>query len=454
LYITSFKVKNDKEQNTLNTKVSNGRTNEIFIKKDEQFSNNIINFNFNYTEPLGNDHFLRMQSTYLFKNGKEEVAQTKKRNNQEEQPLDYNIENREKRYNTNLTYNYSTEVLNINLGSELQKLYRNFGLIDEENYKQDELYFNPVVSFRYKPKKGINYVFNYRRVIKSPSYYQSSPVVNDLNPYHIKMGNPNLQPEEIDNFNLRTTNNYYRSSLSFFTKVAYLHTKDAIIPTINIDDNFVKTRSFENYGSQDKISVELNLNKRIKKLGLRYNIKTKGSYRTSNSIIELELNDVISKSYLVGFSLENNNKNNIDLKAGANYSLNNTDFSVVQNLNREFVRQHYYTKFDYDITKKFNVNTQFDYFLYSDTRFDSNQKIPFWNASASYAITKNKNGIVKLLLIDILDRNIDIARKSNINYFEETTNQMLGRYFIVSYTHRINGGKPKRRNKSKKNKIS
>jgi len=56
----------------------------------------------------------------------------------------------------------------------------------------------------------------------------------------------------------------------------------------------------------------------------------------------------------------------------------------------------------------------------------------------SYLFTKNNNAIVKLILIDILDKNVDIVRKSSINYFEETINQALGRYFIVSFTLRLN----------------
>jgi len=61
----------------------------------------------------------------------------------------------------------------------------------------------------------------------------------------------------------------------------------------------------------------------------------------------------------------------------------------------------------------------------------------------SYLFTKNNNAIVKLILIDILDKNVDIVRKSSINYFEETINQALGRYFIVSFTLRLNNNNRK-----------
>ncbi|MGJ8762205.1 MAG: hypothetical protein ACSHXA_16810, partial [Polaribacter sp.] len=60
-----------------------------------------------------------------------------------------------------------------------------------------------------------------------------------------------------------------------------------------------------------------------------------------------------------------------------------------------------------------------------------------------------KNNIVKLVLIDLLDKNIDVYRRSTLNYFEETNLQSLGRYVVLSYTFKINSG-VKKVNKSLK----
>ena len=100
--------------------------------------------------------------------------------------------------------------------------------------------------------------------------------------------------------------------------------------------------------------------------------------------------------------------------------------------------------FDLDITEKLNFNTQFDYVIYTDDKFTSNQELPIWNASVSYAFSKNNN-ILKLVLIDLLDKNIDLYRRSTQNFFEETTSESLGRYVILSYTYRLNGYKKKKK---------
>lgn len=438
MFASSNSATNFKDQNTITTNQKTFNINEVFTEKNESFKNHLFNFNFKYTEPLGNNHYLKFQSTFIFKNSTEIINQTKTKNFIDEPSLNYTIKNDEQNYNTSFTYNYNNKNTNLLIGSELQNLYRDFGLVDAEKYKKNQVYLNPKISFRYKPKNGKNVSLNYKRVIRSPRNSQSAPVINDINPFNIRKGNPDLYTEKIDNLNIIATAYNHKTTLSYYSKINYQHIRDAIISNLVIDDDYVTTRSFQNYGNQDKVFAEFSLNKRIKKLGIRYNAKVEGVYKTYNSIINLEINDITSKEYIVGSFIENNKKNFLDLKIGFDYSVNNTTFSVEESLNREFVKQHYYSKFDFDISKKFNINTQFDYYLYSDSIFHSKQKIPFWNIGMSYTFTKNNNGILKLLLIDILDRNVDIERISTINYFEETTNEMLGRYLILSLTLRLN----------------
>ena len=437
------------DQNNINTRVSNDRIRETNTQKDQFFNNNNLVFNFGYTEPLGGNHFLKLQTNFILKHAKEDTNQEKIRNDIEQNPLSYLIRNKEESYNSKLSYIYSSEVLNFNIGSEIQQLYRKIMLVGSDPILHNYSYLNPSASFRYKPKKGINYRLIYRKTVRSPNNYQSSPVINDLNPYLIRMGNPNLDPQKFDNLTFNSSIHNFKNSLSIFSKISYLHIRNAIIPSLVIDENYVQTRSYLNQGNRDRFSTHINLNKRYKPLGIRYNLKLQGNYSTSKSIVDRVLNDVKSTDYSLGIGLENNTKDFINLKSGFNYEINKTSFSVIENLDRDYIRKHFYVKFDYDISRILNVNTQFDYCSYKDDTFNSNQKIPFWNVSVSYTFTKNNNGIIKLLLIDILDKNLDIIRKSTVNYFEETTNQILGRYFILSMTMRLNANNSRPRYKKK-----
>ncbi|WP_055444449.1 outer membrane beta-barrel protein [Lacinutrix himadriensis] len=431
----------DNEQNTFvtrNINNSNTSNSEVFAVRDETFNNGLYQFNFKYTEPLAKNHYFKLQSFLKVLNQNEDIYQLKTiiTNNNAEEGISYKYNNREGSYQNRFAYNYSTKKLNIFSGVELQELDRSFGVITEDPFKSSQFYLNPFATLQYKPRKGVKYRFLYNRKIRSPRTNESSTVINDLNPFYIRKGNPYLKTEKSDDFSLIANIYNYKSSLSFTSRIKYQYSTDAIIQNIAIDDAFVKTRSYINSGERKRFTSFLNFSKKIKGLGMRYAIKNTYFYNESTSLINQQLNDLVSKDFLLGFSLENSNKNLIDLKLGANYSVNNTSFSIEQDLNRTYRKQHYFSAVDYDFTEKLSFNTQFDYFVFSDNQFATNLHLPIWNMAISYTIG-NSHNILKLVLIDLLDENVDFERRSTTNYFEETTSESLGRYIILSYTYRL-----------------
>jgi len=84
--------------------------------------------------------------------------------------------------------------------------------------------------------------------------------------------------------------------------------------------------------------------------------------------------------------MQNNRKRKVDLKGGETYQRNNTSFSIKNNLDREFTSQKYFGMIGFDVSKIFNINTRFDYIIYTDNGFSIQQKTPIWNAAMSYSL--------------------------------------------------------------------
>lgn len=418
---------------------------EIFTLRDDTFNTATYNFNFRFREPLGKNHYLNLQSFLTTKNEKEDINQLKTEvtSNNDEELLAYKYKHIEDSYRTKFAHSFNSEKFHLFNGIELQYLNRTFGVIDQGHLSKNSAYINLFSNIQFKPKKGSKYRLAYKRVIRNPRSSESSTVINDLNPYFIRQGNPNLEPEKIDDISFRANIFDFKSSLHFSSKISYQFSKDAIVQNIDIADDFVKTRSYLNSGNRERLSTLFSFGKKINGLGLRYTIKNKNLYGTSNSIINLQLNNVTSKDFLLGLTLENNNKNVIDLKFGANYSVNNTSFSLEKDLARTYKKQQYFSNLDYDISKKLNVNTQFDYVIFTDNQFSSKQVLPIWNGAISYNFSNNKNNILKLVLIDLLNKNVDVYRRSTTNYFEETNSESLGRYIILSYIYTLRNGMKK-----------
>ncbi len=435
----------DIEQNTfiekkLNT--DNPTTKDINTLKDENVKSAIFNLRFKYTEPLGENHYFKVESYYRINNNKEYLEQNRKTitNTTSEDELMYNYLFRENSYRTKFVHSYNTGKLNVSTGFELENLTRTFGEKNVDLIVKNQNYINPTVWFQYKPKTGRKYRLTYNRYIRSPSASQSNMFINDLNPYNIRTGNPDLKTEKTDNVRFVANIHDFKSSLSFNSRIQFQYSEDAIISVINTDEDYIKTRTLENNGNRKRLSMFVSYGRKINGLGVRYTIKNRNLYSITNSLVNLQLNQVKSKNYMFSLALENYNKSVFDVKAGASYSVNNTNFSILSDLDRKYTKQQYYSMFDFDVTKRLNVNTQFDYVIYTDDKFTSNQELPIWNASVSYAFSKNNN-ILKLVLIDLLDKNLDLYRRSTQNYFEETTSESLGRYIVLSYTYRLNQNK-------------
>jgi len=371
----------DIEQNTEITKIfdtDNPSFKDVITLKDQSVKSTFFDFKFKYSEPLGNNHYLRVESLVKIKNIKDYIDQSKTTitNNTVEELLVFDYKFRENSYHTKLMYSYNSKTLNLSSGVELQNLTRTFGEVNTTPVVKSQNYLNPFMFFQYKPKKGRRFRLSYKRVIRSPNATQNSTFFNDLNPYNIRTGNPDLKPEKTDNITLFANIHDFKSSLGLNSRINFQHGEDAIIPVINTDENFIKIRTYDNNGNRKRLSAFLSLSKKISGLGIRYTLKNKNFYSVSNSIVNLQLNEVKSKNFMYGFSLENYNKSVVDVKAGVNYSVNNTNFSIINDLDRKFSREQYYTMFDFDITPKLNFTTQFDYVIYKDDKFNTNIELP------------------------------------------------------------------------------
>lgn len=184
------------------------------------------------------------------------------------------------------------------------------------------------------------------------------------------------------------------------------------------NDLGIHTTTYVNSGDRDNLNLNINLGKRVKSLGLRFNINVRGDYNDYLSVINGKTNETIAKNGGLSIALENNKKETIDAAIGASWDKNQTTFMAVINADREYFQQTYFTNIDWNITERLNIKTQFKYDLYTDSNFGTDQSIPIWNASVSYALVNSKSMHIMLTALDILNKNRGVERSSADNYFE------------------------------------
>lgn len=434
---------------TRNINTNNPTDQQILALRDEKSTSNNFNLRFKYTEPLGGNHYLNAEVNASFYDVNQSTNQSRTTiiNSTEEDFIMFDYTFFQNIMWSKLFHSYNTAKINVSTTLELYNLRREFGQIVDQIYVKEQLYLTPSFFFQYKPNRREKFRFTYRRAIRAPRPQETNPFVNDLSPYFIRTGNVNLQPEKVHSFVSFYNVNSANSSLNFNTRIQYNYSTDAIIRSYTIDDNYIRTSSFQNNGERHRLNAQVRFSNKINKLGLRFSVNNRLFYNAVNSIVNFNLNKIESEDLSTNFVIQNAKKRKIDLKAGVFYGVNNTSFSIEKDLDRKFTTQKYFGMVDVDVNKRLSINTQLDYIVYHDNKFDIHQELPIWNAAMSYALS-SKNNILKLLLIDLLNKNVDVFRRSTDNFFEETIGQSLGRYVILSYTYRLNNGKrkPKRIN--------
>ncbi|PCJ97122.1 MAG: TonB-dependent receptor [Flavobacteriaceae bacterium] len=95
----------------------------------------------------------------------------------------------------------------------------------------------------------------YSKRIARPSLWDLNPFVNIRNNFSISSGNPNVQPEYTDSYEITSIHNLGKASINW--AIFHRHTQD-VIEDVTVFENNVSTSRPENVGINNAIGVELN----------------------------------------------------------------------------------------------------------------------------------------------------------------------------------------------------
>jgi hypothetical protein len=342
--------------------------------------------------------------------------------------------------NAGTNFIFSGEKYNLTVGAR----YKNSTLtgIINENPQKIKNNFNAILpnafyTFRFGLSENLN--FNYFSELNEPTLQQLQPVVNNTNPLSVYIGNPSLRPEQMHNMNL----SYMRYDAFNFTmlyanlQTNYTHNK--ISEALTIDSSLVRYYTPENIKNEITTSSRLEYETPIRPLKLKTRLVLKGNYNQGYSIINEVANPVKRYGYGYNFSIENRNKNVLDILGG--YKINNSDsrFASDKNLNQSYSEKTWYAELGLNIKDWVNIKSRFDHLTIKPSFSESSTSYPLWTASITSYITKDKRLRATLSCFDILNQNQGIRTSSNLNYTDITVSNVLSRYFMLGIAYNIKG---------------
>lgn len=360
---------------------------------------------------------------------------------------------------------YDNTVLYNRLGSSIR--YSNNGLnatagLAAQNLQLDGAYSiardMPLLSapiqrsfLNYTPNFDINYETpfnlwlgaNYNYEINEPQLSDLQPIPNVNNPAYRIEGNPNLGPQRSHNMGLNL--NYWNpASLSNVGIGAGLNLYDDQIvynQTIEVIDSIgVRTTTRpDNVSGGNNFYLYLWSNFPIVKTKLTMNINGDANLGKSLSQVNSIENETFNKGFniRVGFNATPTQKLIFGLNAGLR--LNNIYYSIQEEQNQQIKNYNVDASVKWQFLSKSFFESNFNYAVYRNDRFNFNQDIPTWNASVRRILGKQNRLEMRFAAFDIFNRRVSITQNATQNYVIRNIAGTLARYFMLSASYNMRG---------------
>ncbi len=431
---------------------SNGsllRNELIDQKKINQQSISTFNTNISYTEPIWKNTFLVFNYRLnINKNNSEKITLGKNANEKYENIVDS--------FSNHYMYNSISNTGSINLKYNKKKFNFSIGsgygtavytLNDIKKNSNKDVQFNrfiPSVTLNYTPKQQRKLNFSYSGTTQNPTLQEIQPIIDNIDPLNLVIGNPDLKQSFTNNFQLRATDYKVLKSRYISIRANLRQTNNAISlssqidqfgrrisQSINVDGNYSLSGNID-YGMEVASSVNVSLSMGPKKE--QFVNKVNGVNNTTlNNAITIGLNSGYWGDKLINYWL--------NVEANKNESKN----SIRPDIITKYWSYNGYGNLQFKLKKaKTYIDINLEANIYEKTAaFAQQQNIFLLSSSIRKVISKNDQLELKFYVNDILNQNQGINRNISSNFISETTNNIIQRYALLSLIWNFSkNGKP------------
>ncbi|HJV19962.1 MAG TPA: outer membrane beta-barrel family protein [Sediminibacterium sp.] len=408
-----------------------------------------VNSSLSYTEPLWKNTFLVLNyKLNVNKNDAERSTYTKNGSGKYETGVD-SLSNHFI-FNTvghagSVSFRYNVKKFNFNVGSGLgTTVYKMNDLKKNTDRSVTFNNFIPSFTFNFTPKQQRRVTLSYNGSTQNPNLQQIQPIIDNIDPLNITIGNPNLKQSFVNKFSFRASDFKVLKSRYMSVNVNYTQTNNAISnasfvdelgrrvsQAINVDGNY-NLSAHANYGFD--VVPSMNLSFGAGPSRSRYASKVNGVDNiTENNSWNFSINSGYWSDKWINYWF------NFD----ANY--NHSSSSIRPDIVTKYWSYNMNSNLQFKFKKiKTYIDLELEANLYQKTSVFANQRdVYLVSGSVRKGISKNDQWEIKMHVNDIFNQNLGISRNVNSNFISETTNQTIQRYFLLSLIWNFNkNGKP------------
>lgn len=348
-------------------------------------------------------------------------------------------------------YRYQKEKLNFmfNLSYNISQMQSDQSFPYAARVEKNFQAFLPSFMLRYGASRDQNLRIFYRTSNNDPSVEQLQNVLNNSNPVQLSIGNPKLKQDYSHQFSMRYSQINFESMQSYFlmlggtftqnyignsTTIAYRDTTtpDGILLKQGTQlvrpenlDGYLSLRSFFTYGMPvDFLKSNLNLS-------------LNANYSHTPGMINNVTNYSNSMNYGLGVVLSSNIGEYLDFNISSNSSYNTIRNSSKKDYDNNYFNQNSRIKFFWEFWWGIFIQNEVSHQYNGGLSKEYNPNSVSWNLSLGKKLFSNEQGEIRVTAYDMLNQNTNIQRNVTDSYYEDSRSNVLGRYFIVSFTYNI-----------------
>ena len=153
-------------------------------------------------------------------------------------------------------WNSSIDKFGYQIGLRAEQTYTNSDLVTtDENFVNNYFGLFPSAHVAYKFNEETELTLSYSRRLDRPNSWFLNPFPDYSDPYSLRMGNPDLEAEYENSYDLEFAKSFKKHSYS--GSIYYHQTLNEISPYTVIDSNGISLMTFQNYNNEEKYGVEL-----------------------------------------------------------------------------------------------------------------------------------------------------------------------------------------------------
>lgn len=411
-------------------------TEEIRQLQDQQRDQLTLSQSLTYTEPLSRRQLLEFQAEHVRGAEARDFATFDLVGGEPvlNDPLSLDFDRAYRHVRGGVTYRRSVEPLTLGAGVRLQAT----DLESPVPGTASRVFVRPLVQmnaqYAFGPQSRL--VFNYSTSTREPSLREMQPLVETNDPLFRFVGNPTVRP--LFQHTIWTFIQHYDPFTTAATTASlrFTYNMSDIVTTRAVDEQLRQTTSVTNADGTWTLSGYVYHARPFRSIRTRAALTLSPTYSRSLEFVNGERNASIWLRPSATLTLDNLDKEVLDLRAGGAVSYNDVRYSLTPGLDRTWVQPSAFANVDVRFAEHWRVGSDVNAQFYPAEVFGAARTVTLLGAHLSWTLPGTRSEL-RLEGFDLLNQNLGVEYSSTAQFVREQRTASLGRHMMLRWVYTL-----------------